>query len=93
MAYFPNSTSGMAFDEACCDCLHSDPDAGCPVALVQMWYNYEQVDKGQELLRQCLTQLVGDDGRCKMKPLIEKYYTKKKLPPDDNMYVSKKWGA
>jgi len=71
VAYFANGTEGMIFYEQCINCLHEDPGVGCPIALVQMIYNYEQLDKGNEKLRECLNHLVNESGICQMKPLID----------------------
>ncbi len=70
MAYFPNSSSGMEFDETCCECIHEDPEAGCPVALVQMSFNYDQTDNKK--LAEALTMLINEKGECQMKPHIDK---------------------
>ena len=80
MAYFPNGTSGMIFDEQCSECIHEDPTALCPIANVQMEYNYFQCNKGQEKLRECMNFLVNEKGYCQMKIQIEKYYRKKPYP-------------
>lgn len=46
MAYFPNGTSGMIYEEEWCDsCVHRDgPDgeSGCMVMLVHNLFNYDQ---------------------------------------------------
>jgi hypothetical protein len=72
MAYFPNGQAGLYLDEQCMDCLHDDPDVGCPIAFIQMEYNYTQLDKGQEQLREALNYLVNEKGDCQLKPLINK---------------------
>ena len=69
MAYFPNGTAGMAFDNQCMACLHEDPDIGCPIALIQGTYNYDQI--GNEKLREVLSLLVDDKELCQMYPLIK----------------------
>ena len=83
MAYFPNGTAGMILDSQCGECIHEDPDAGCPIAMVQMEYNYEQI--GNDNLEKCMNALVSEEGVCLMKLAIEKYYTKKPL---ENVEVS-----
>ena len=96
MAYFPNGTAGEHLDKQCADCIHEDPEAGCPLALVQMEFNYSQHNKGQAKLRECLTLLINDHGDCQMKKQIDKYY--KKLPVESTMEErpqykpSKLWG-
>ena len=78
MAYFSNGSEGMILDEQCIECIHEDPDAGCPIALAQMLFNYDQVNNAD--LRKCLNMLVDDNrGECQMKPLIEQYYKKRPM--------------
>lgn len=64
MAYFPNGTSGEVLDNQCCDCIHEDEWSWCPVYAVQSLFNYDQVEKGQEKLKQAINMLVGEDGKC-----------------------------
>ena len=96
MAYFPNVTAGEHLDKQCADCIHEDPEAGCPLALVQMEFNYSQHNNGQAKLRKCLNLLINEHGDCQMKKLIDKYY--KKLPvesleePRPKYKPSKLWG-
>ena len=73
MAYFPNGSAGDHLDSQCDQCLHQEPEIGCPIAFVQTNFNYEQLSDGQEKLREAITMLVDDKGNCRMKPLIEKY--------------------
>lgn len=46
MAYFPNGTSGMIYEEqVCAKCAHygeGDDVGGCPVLLIHNLYNYDQ---------------------------------------------------
>jgi len=85
MAYFPNGSTGEVLDEQCADCPlgcgWNDPEQQilfeveyapkpCPVAFVQMSYNYDQIDKGQEKLRECLSRLVADNGECQVRKLL-----------------------
>ena len=85
MAYFPNSTAGDVLDQQCENCPlgygWNDPKQGklfdderppkpCPVALVQLEYNYRQLDKGNELLRQAMTILIDDKGICQTRKLL-----------------------
>ena len=67
MAYFPNGSSGYTLDEQCMDCLPEEP---CPIAYVQIEYNYEQCNAGQEKMRELLRHLVTDDGKCQMKKYV-----------------------
>jgi len=78
MAYFPNGTAGAYLDEQCAECIHEDPEAGCPVALIQDEYNYSQLNKGNGDLKRAMDILISETGDCKMKEVIDKYY--KKLP-------------
>ena len=62
MAYFPNGTTGEAFDEQCSICRgHNKP---CPVAMAQLNYNYESVNN--EVVTGILSMLVDDNGTCKL---------------------------
>lgn len=85
MAYFPNGSSGDVFDAQCADCPlgygWNDPrqmslfDAErapkpCPVALVQLTYNYDQLDANNKQLREAMTMLVDDTGECKVRKLL-----------------------
>ena len=84
MAYFPNGTAGMLFNETCFDCIHGiSDDIGCPIALAQMMFYYEHV--GIKPLEDCMNLLVNEHGVCKMKPILDKYYT---LKPDEEVEVS-----
>ncbi len=62
MAYFSNGTEGMAFDEQCSRCKYGKEP--CPIALVQMEYNYEACNN--KTARAILDKLVKDDGTCEM---------------------------
>jgi hypothetical protein len=93
MAYFPNGRAGMYIDEQCAECIHADPEAGCPIALVQMEFNYEQLNDGETRLRRCLNLLVDERGDCQMKPLIDKFYMRKQDVDERPRYKpSKLWG-
>ena len=71
MAYFPNGTSGEVLDAQCATCpVGADPDAPCPVLLVQLEYNYDQCSKGQEKLKEAMNLLVSEDGECRMKKVM-----------------------
>lgn len=77
MAYFPNGSSGAILDEQCAACLPEDP---CPIAYVQIEYNYEQCNAGQEKLRELLRHLVTDDGQCQMKKYVQPRSPGERLP-------------
>ncbi len=67
MAYFPNGTAGEILDNQCVDCLHEDEWSWCPVYAVQSLFNYCQIDKGQEKLRQAINMLVDEKGICNVR--------------------------
>jgi hypothetical protein len=62
MAYFSNGSEGMVFDDQCAKCKYGDKP--CPIAFVQMEYNYSQVNN--EVATNILTALVESDGTCTM---------------------------
>lgn len=62
MAYFSNGTEGTAFDMQCSVCKYGSKP--CPIALLQVTYNYDQV--GNDLARKILNDLVNDGGSCAM---------------------------
>ena len=68
MAYFPNGSSGEVLDMQCADCPLGD--GPCPVALVQMTFNYDQCDDSEAKLRQAMTYLVNDEGTCEVRKQI-----------------------
>ena len=70
MAYFSNGSEGSVLDKQCNDCRVAD-DAPCPILLVQLLYNYKQLDEGNEKLREAINLLIDDGGTCQMKPLID----------------------
>lgn len=85
MAYFANGSSGEAFDAQCEDCPLGygwhDPCQGdliederepkpCPIALVQLTYNYDQLKDGNKQLREAMSLLVADDGECQVRKLL-----------------------
>lgn len=79
MAYFSNGTAGMALEEQCARCPWGQEP--CEVALVHYEFNYDQVDKGQEKLRQALSILVTDDGTCQIFERVRKLQGLR-FPPD-----------
>lgn len=62
MAYFSNGSEGMVFDDQCQKCKYGDKP--CPIALVQMEYNYSAANN--EVATKILDTLVKDDGTCTM---------------------------
>lgn len=62
MAYFSNGSEGMVFDDQCARCKYGDKP--CPIALVQMTYNYDACNN--EVARKILDTLVKNDGTCTM---------------------------
>ena len=71
MAYFSNGTEGAILDVQCMKCRLADE--ACPIAIVQMDYNYDQIeleDKGFPQLRKAMNELIDKKGICKMYELI-----------------------
>lgn len=74
MAYFPNGCAGDHLEIQCDDCVHGmADDIGCPIALIQMEYNYKQSNTGNKDLQAAMTILIDDKGDCVMYKLISKY--------------------
>ena len=71
MAYFSNGSEGEILDIQCAECIHADETAMCPIALVQLEYNYDQCAKGQEKLRAAMEIPVDKNGKCNMKDAID----------------------
>lgn len=72
MAYFANGTEGQILDDQCDRCIHGMLDSAlCPVALVQMTYNYKQLDDGNEDLRTAMQTLINKKGECQMKHAMQ----------------------
>ena len=80
MVYFPNGSSGEVLDIQCADCPLGD--GPCPVMGIQMLYNYDQVDDGQEKLREAMSILVTDDGTCQVRKQILENVTRVSKPED-----------
>ncbi len=68
MAYFSNSTEGLVLDAQCSKCKYGKE--ACPIALVQMTYNYEAVNN--ETATNILNGLVDKDGICQMRKTFAK---------------------
>lgn len=62
MAYFSNSSEGECFDDQCSRCKFGQ--MACPVALLQMEYNYEQLREPTGKLTEVMNLLVKEDGTC-----------------------------
>jgi hypothetical protein len=62
MAYFSNSSEGELFADECADCIFGERP--CPIAMVQMNYNYEAANN--ETATDILNDLVKNDGTCMM---------------------------
>lgn len=62
MAYFANGSEGDVFDNQCAICKFGDKP--CPIAYVQMTYNYDAVNN--DTATKILGELVMDDGTCLM---------------------------
>ena len=75
MAYFSNGTEGMYLDDQCADCPLPN-DAPCPILLMQMIYNYKQLDsEGKKTLAsEVMNTLIDKNGDCQMKPLLDKHW-------------------
>ncbi len=73
MAYFANGTEGVILDEQCAECpVGEQINSRCPVHTIQMIYNYDQLKKGNEQLREAMNVLVDDKGKCQMRVAILK---------------------
>lgn len=73
MAYFSNGTEGMILDDQCAECpVGESEDSCCPVHAIQMLYNYDQLKKGNEQLKEAMNVLVDDKGKCQMRVAILK---------------------
>lgn len=68
MAYFSNSSDGAIFDEQCGICKYGDDP--CPIAYVQMIYNYDQCKN--QVAKRILNDLVSDAGECQMFKMCKK---------------------
>lgn len=73
MAYFSNSTEGEILDNQCMQCkLYEE---GCPIAIVQELYNYDQItveNAGHPQMREAMNILIDESGICKMYVLVNK---------------------
>lgn len=78
MAYFPNSTAAdmSGFTHQCSTCPLEDDVAdakGCPIALAQMLFNYDQIGDtdAHGTARAILGLLVDDEKGCMVRPQID----------------------
>lgn len=62
MAYFSNGSEGMVFDDQCSKCKFGKKP--CPIAFVQMTYNYDQHKDTSGTAKSILDQLIRQDGTC-----------------------------
>jgi len=62
MAYFSNGSEGFVFDDQCAKCKFGQ--SPCPIALVQLEYNYDQHKDTSGTATKILDTLVKDDGTC-----------------------------
>lgn len=62
MAYFSNGSEGTVFDDQCAKCKFGRKP--CPIAWVQIDFNYTQLDDTTGTARKILNNLVKDDGTC-----------------------------
>jgi hypothetical protein len=76
MAYFPNGTAGMCFDDQCQKCKYGEEP--CPIAMVQMNYNYDACNN--KVATAILKNLVQDNGICAMFECFKKDFEKGKEP-------------
>lgn len=70
MAYFSNGTEGERFENECAKCIHGDKP--CPIAFVQMSYNYEACDN--KIAREILDYLVKNNGTCAMMEMSPEHF-------------------
>lgn len=67
MAYFSNGSEGSVFDSQCSRCKFGQ--SPCPIAFVQMTYNYDQLTSkkaGDPTAFNILENLVKSDGTCEV---------------------------
>lgn len=64
MAYFSNGSEGTVFDDQCAKCKYGKHP--CPIAFVQMDFNYDQHNDKTGTTRKLLNHLVKEDGTCTM---------------------------
>lgn len=62
MAYFSNGSEGMVLDDQCAKCKVGQKP--CPIALVQVVYNYDQLNDESGTATKILDTLIRPDGTC-----------------------------
>lgn len=62
MAYFSNGCEGGGFDDQCAKCKYGK--SPCPIALIQIEYNYDQLKDTTGTARKIMDTLIKQDGTC-----------------------------
>lgn len=75
MAYYSNGSEGDCFSYQCSICKYGNEP--CPIALIQMEYNYDQLKDSTGTARKVLNELVANDGTCSMFKTFEKDFSLK----------------
>lgn len=67
MAYFPNGTSGMYYEEQyCIRCVHDSEERGCPIMLAHNLYNYRDCNDDNSILHLLIPREGIDNLECTM---------------------------
>lgn len=69
MAYFSNGSEGSTFEDQCASCKYGQ--APCPVAYIQLTYNYDQVNDKTGTATEIMNLLVKADGTCTMREMCK----------------------
>lgn len=64
MAYFSNGSEGMCFEDQCAKCKWGKKP--CPIALVQLEFNYDQHKDTSGTASKIMDLLVKEDGTCSL---------------------------
>jgi hypothetical protein len=72
MAYFENGNESNVLDKQCLTCPLGNYQ--CPVHMIQSLFNFDQMEEGNDQLRQCMIFLVDDAGVCQVKRLMDQSY-------------------
>jgi len=70
VAYFSNGCEGEVLEVQCGRCPLGRGPCSCPVVMVQMTFNYDQLKDGQEKLKEAMSYLVDDAGICQVHKLL-----------------------
>jgi len=62
MAYYSNGSEGGGFDAQCGRCKFGQ--SPCPIAAIQINYNYDQLRDETGTARKIMNELVAQDGTC-----------------------------